>query len=104
PPTSSVGPADRHLAACRKVRLNFACLASSGSLQGDEVRDDKIILAAGRTKNKREHVVPLSDAAKTILSQFRRDGRQYVFGPRELEQGQDFARLRRRRSRQVDAT
>jgi len=62
-----------------KVRLNFACLASSGSLQG-EARDDQIILAAGRTKNKREHVVPLSDAAKTILSQFRRDG---MFGRRD---------------------
>jgi integrase len=54
-----------------------------GSLRWDEVHEDRLVLAASRVKNKRSHTVPLSDEAQTIFSQFRRDGRQYVFGPRD---------------------
>jgi integrase len=50
-----------------------------GSLRWSEVSDEQIVLPAERTKNKREHTVPLSDAAKTILNQFRGD-RRCVFG------------------------
>ena len=38
------------------------------------------MLSAERVKNKRKHTVPLSDAAKTILDQFRNEGRSCVFG------------------------
>jgi integrase len=51
-----------------------------GSLRWDEVHDEQIVLPSNRTKNKRAHVVPLSDPAKTILSRFQRDGRDCVFG------------------------
>jgi integrase len=37
-------------------------------------------LPGARTKNKRDHVVPLSDAVKTILENFRVGGRTHVFG------------------------
>jgi integrase len=51
-----------------------------GFLRWDEVHDEQIALPAARTKNKRDHVVPLSDDAKAILDKFRVDGRTHVFG------------------------
>jgi integrase len=51
-----------------------------GFLRWDEIRDEQILLPGERTKNKRDHVVPLSDAAKEILNKFRADGRTHVFG------------------------
>ena len=40
-----------------------------------------ITLPGSRTKNRRTHIVPLSDRAADILNvQPRRDGRDYVFG------------------------
>jgi integrase len=51
-----------------------------GLLRWDEVRDEQIALPGERTKNKRDHAVPLSDAAKTILDKFCVDGRAHVFG------------------------
>src|SRR5215469_3628712 len=51
-----------------------------GFLRWDEVRDEQILLPGERTKNKHSHLVPLSDAAKTILDKFRGDGRTHVFG------------------------
>ncbi len=51
-----------------------------GLLRWDEVHDEQIVFPPNRTKNGRVHVVPLSDPTHAILSQFRRDGRQCVFG------------------------
>jgi integrase len=51
-----------------------------GGLRWDEVHDEQIVLPSLRTKNKRTHIVPLSDPAKSILGQFRADGRIHVFG------------------------
>jgi integrase len=51
-----------------------------GGLRWDEIHDEQIVLPSQRTKNKRTHIVPLSDPAKTILNPFRSDGRAYVFG------------------------
>jgi integrase len=51
-----------------------------GFLRWDEIREEQILLPGERTKNKRDHVVPLSDAAKEILEKFRADGRTHVFG------------------------
>jgi len=50
------------------------------ALRWDEVHDDQIVLPAERTKNDRAHVVPLSDAAKSILPAFSGKGRICVFG------------------------
>jgi integrase len=54
--------------------------AEIGSLRWDEVHDDFILLSGERTKNKRQHVIPLSEAAKEILCRRRIAGRTYVFG------------------------
>lgn len=51
-----------------------------GGLRWEEVHDEQIVLPSLRTKNKRVHVVPLSDPARAILSKFRADGRTHVFG------------------------
>jgi integrase len=51
-----------------------------GWLRWDEVHDEQIVLPSNRTKNGRTHIVPLSDAAKAIVSGCRRDGRECVFG------------------------
>src|SRR5262249_39359716 len=50
-----------------------------GGLRWDEVHDEQIVLPSERTKNKRAHIVPLSDPARAILDPFRAD-RRYVFG------------------------
>jgi integrase len=51
-----------------------------GGLRWDEVHDEQIVLPSVRTKNKRTHIVPLSDPANSILGQFRADGRTHIFG------------------------
>ena len=51
-----------------------------GLLHWDEVGEEEITLPAHRTKNGRTHVVPLSEPAKAILSEFKDDSRQHVFG------------------------
>jgi integrase len=52
-----------------------------GGLRWVEVHDDKIVLPPMRTKNNREHIIPLSPAAQEILAGCRRDG-EFVFGNR----------------------
>jgi integrase len=49
-------------------------------LRWDEVHDEQIIFPGDRTKNGRQHVVPLSDAAKDILSKIPSKDRRCVFG------------------------
>jgi integrase len=54
-----------------------------GNLEWSEVDFERkqIALGAGRTKNKRAHILPLNSAALEILRAVpRRSGRQYVFG------------------------
>jgi integrase len=60
------------LTGCREAEI--------GGLRWSEVHHDEIVLPDNRTKNKREHTVPLSDAANTILDKFRNDNRTHVFG------------------------
>jgi integrase len=45
-----------------------------------EIQGDKIVLPASRVKNHREHVIPLSSAAKVLLDGVERSGRHHVFG------------------------
>jgi integrase len=52
-----------------------------GSLRWSEVAGDAVTLPPERTKNSRQHEVPLSRQAKTILvRQPKRKGRDFVFG------------------------
>ena len=52
-----------------------------GGLKWSEVDSDRIVLPAGRTKNAREHVVPLAPAARAILdARPHHHGRDFVFG------------------------
>lgn len=51
-----------------------------GALRWKEVHDDQIVLPTNRTKNKRVHIVPLSDAAKTALNRFPDERGDFVFG------------------------
>jgi integrase len=50
------------------------------SLRRVEVGDDDILLPRERTKNGREHAVPLSDPAKAILAEKIDEDRTHVFG------------------------
>jgi integrase len=50
------------------------------ALRWDEVHDEQIVLPAERTKNDRSHIVPLSDAAKAILTACNGKDRICVFG------------------------
>ena len=50
-----------------------------GSLSWSEIRDGRIVLPQGRTKNHREHIVPLSSFACTILDTRSQRG-EFVFG------------------------
>ena len=52
-----------------------------GSLRWSEIISTSIVLPPERTKNKRQHVVPLSPlAAEIIERQPRRNGRDLIFG------------------------
>jgi integrase len=51
-----------------------------GALRWNEVHDEQIVLPAERTKNRRAHIIPLSDVAKIILAGPRRADRKFVFG------------------------
>ena len=84
-------PDDDFGAAVRLLILTGQRRSEIGLLRWDEVGDDQIVLPGSRTKNGRTHVVPLTDQAQTILSRFRRDGRQSVFGRRGKGFG-DWAR------------
>ena len=50
------------------------------ALQWNEVGDSAINLPGSRTKNKRAHTIPLSDAAKAIIGGTERGKRVHVFG------------------------
>lgn len=51
-----------------------------GGLRWSEVQGDVIILPPERVKNRREHTVPLSPMAQSILAERKRNGRELVFG------------------------
>jgi hypothetical protein len=57
-----------------------ALLHQIAALRWDEVHDEQIVLSGERTKNGRTHVVPLSEAAKSILANFPRGNRKHLFG------------------------
>lgn len=68
-------------AIVRLLMLTGQRRSEIGALEWGEVFDDKIVLPSMRTKNNREHIIPLSPAAQEILAGCRRDG-EFVFGNR----------------------
>ena len=73
-------PDDEFGAVVKLLALTGQRRTEIGALRWDEVHDDQIVLPANRTKNKRAHVVPLSDAARTALHRFRDGHDEFVFG------------------------
>jgi integrase len=76
---------DDHYGTIIKLLLLTGCRANEiGRLRWDELHDEQIILPGARTKNKRAHVVPLSEPAKaTLAGLHRRPDRVCVFGRRQ---------------------
>jgi integrase len=60
---------DQHGACIKLLALTGQRLNEIGSLRWSEIHDDEIILPPERTKNGRDHVVPLSEAAAAIIAQ-----------------------------------
>jgi integrase len=67
-------------AVLKLLILTGAREAEIGGLRWDEVHDDQIVIPAHRSKNKRPHAIPLSNAARTILDQRLDRGRPHIFG------------------------
>jgi integrase len=67
-------------AAVKLLLLTGQRRTEIAALRWDEVHDEHILLPGERTKNGREHTLPLSDAAKAILDKFRDGDRTCVFG------------------------
>jgi integrase len=75
------GLPDSHFGSIVKLLiLTGQRAAEIGGLQWDEIHDEQIVLPSARTKNKRTHIIPLSDPARAILNQFQANGRSHVFG------------------------
>jgi len=71
---------DDYAAVLKLLMLTGQRANEIAELRWDEVHDEQIVLPAERTKNSRPHIVPLSESAKAILSNFSPGDRKYVFG------------------------
>jgi integrase len=75
---------DDYSAIIRLLALTGARANEIAALSWSEVFGDRIVLPAVRTKNKREHIIPLSEPAHAILeARPRRPGRDFIFGRRQ---------------------
>jgi integrase len=74
---------DHYGAIIKLLMLTGSRLNEIGALRWNEVHDEQIVLPAERAKNRRPHIIPLSDVAKSILAGFRRTDRKFVFGQRD---------------------
>jgi integrase len=73
-----------HSAIIRLLALTALRADEIASLRFSEVNGDQIVLPADRTKNSREHVVPMTTPVKAILeARPRRPDRDFVFGRRQ---------------------
>ena len=70
----------QHGACIKLLALTGQRLKEIGDLRWSEVHDDEIILPAARTKNGRDHVVPLSEAAAAIIAQQPKGADDLIFG------------------------
>jgi integrase len=78
----ALGPDDDYSAVVRLLMLTGQRADEIAALRWSEVVGDRIVLPASRTKNGREHIVPMSPTVQELL-----EGRQrtddFVFGRRE---------------------
>jgi integrase len=75
---------DDYSAIVRLLALTALRADEIASLRWSEVVGDQIVLPASRTKNSREHVVPMTAPVKAILeARPRRPDRDFVFGRRQ---------------------
>jgi integrase len=72
---------DDYSAIVRLLMITCCRANEIGALSWTEIFGDKIVLPGTRTKNSRDHIVPLSDPAQTILeARPKMLGRDFVFG------------------------
>jgi integrase len=71
---------DQHGACIKLLALTGQRLNEIGSLRWSEIHDGEIILSPERTKNGRDHVVPLSEAAAAIIAQQPKGAGDLIFG------------------------
>ena len=71
---------DDYGAIIRLLMLTGQRANEIAGLRWDELHDDQIVLPGERTKNKRTHLVPLSEPARAIFAKTEHKGRKYVFG------------------------
>jgi integrase len=83
-------------ACVRLLMLTGQRKAEIGGLRWEEVSVGYIELPGARTKNKRPHIVPFSDAASAILAPFRMVGRAHVFGRNDTAGFRGWAASKRR--------
>jgi integrase len=79
-------PARDYGAVMKLLALTGARANEIAGLRRDELRDDAILLPPSRTKNGREHLIPLSAPARAVLAavleQHKDEERSLVFGRR----------------------
>jgi integrase len=76
-----LGDDNQYAAIIRLLALTGQRASEIAGLRRGEVHDDQIILPGERTKNGRDHVLPLSGIAAQILEQQpNRNGRDLIFG------------------------
>ena len=71
---------DDYGAIIRLLMLTGQRANEIAGLRWDELHDDQIVLPGERTKNKRTHLVPLSEPARAIFAKTEHKGRKHVFG------------------------
>jgi integrase len=78
---NGLGDDNQYAAIIRLLALTGQRASEIAGLRWSEVHDDQIILPGERTKNGRDHVLPLSGiAAEIIAQQPKREGRDLIFG------------------------
>jgi len=70
----------QHGAIIKLLALTGQRLTEIGDLRWSEIHSNEIILAAERTKNGRDHVVPISEAAAAIIAQQPKGANDLIFG------------------------
>jgi integrase len=71
---------NQHGACIKLLALTGQRLAEIGRLHWSEIHDGEIILPPERTKNARDHVVPLSEVAAAIIAQQPKRSTDMIFG------------------------
>jgi integrase len=78
---NGLGDDNQYAAIIRLLALTGQRASEIAGLRRSEVHGDQLILPGERTKNGRDHVLPLSEIARTIIAQQpNRGGRDLIFG------------------------